>query len=339
MAIGIDSHKETLAAAAVDQLGKVIEVRTFTNDPAGHRQTLDWLVALGGSRTVGIECSGTYGAALAWFLMGHAEDVREVPPARAFRERNRQRSTGKSDPVDAVAIARVVARDEHLPIPKRAGLMVDIRLLNDRREQLVRSRTRLVNQAHRDLVVLRPGYHSQVKTLRSKKSVRRAMALLEGDDCVRCELTRQRLEEILRLDDEIYALGKRIGAKLEESKTSLTTIDGVGVFVAATILGVVGDVSRIRSKAAFASMAGTAPLLASSGKTNRHRMNRGGNRQLNRALHVIAKTQSRTLPQAREYVERKMQEGRSYKESLRCLQRHLTNVVYRALVEDARECA
>lgn len=339
VAIGMDSHKETLAAAAVDRLGRPLDIREFPNDPAGHRQTLDWLTAFAWPRRVGIECSGTYGAALAWFLMGRGEDVREVPPARAFRERGRQRSAGKSDPVDAVAIARVVARDDHLPTPKRAGLMVDIRLLNDRREQLVRTRTRLVNQAHRDLVVLRPGYHRDVKSLRSKKNVRRAMALLDGDECVRCELTRQRLDEVLRLDDEIYVLSKRIAAKLEQSKTSLTGIDGVGTFVAATILGVVGDVSRIRSKAAFASLAGTAPLLASSGKTNRHRMNRGGNRQLNRALHVVAKTQSRMVPQAREYVGRKMQEGRSYKESLRCLQRHLTNVVYRALVDDARASA
>jgi transposase len=126
---------------------------------------------------------------------------------------------------------------------------------------------------------------------------------------------------------------------LEKAETSLTQIRGIGPFVAATILGEVGDVSRIRSKAAFASLAGTAPLKASSGKTSRHRMNRGGNRQLNRALHVMAKTQSRVLPGAREFVGRKMEEGRSYKEAIRCLQRHLTNVVYRTLVEDAKRVA
>jgi transposase len=113
----------------------------------------------------------------------------------------------------------------------------------------------------------------------------------------------------------------------------------VGTFVAATILGAVGDVTRIRSRAAFASLAGTAPLEASSGMRKRHRMNRGGNRQLNRALHVVAKTQSRSVPEARAFVGRKMEEGRSYKEAIRCLQRHLTNVVYRTLIEDARRDA
>jgi transposase len=339
VAIGVDSHKETLAAAAVDELGRQLADRVFANDPTGHRTAADWITGLGEHRIVGVECSGSYGAALAWLLMDRGEDVHEVPPAETFRERRRRRSAGKSDPVDALAIARVVAREQHLPTPKRAGIMVDIRLLNNRRDQLIRARTRLVNQAHRDLVILKPGYQKTVKSLRSKRNVRGAISLLESDTSVRSELTRTRLEEVLELDDTIYALSKRIARKLEDSRTSLTGIRGVGVFVAAKILGEVGDVSRIRSQAAFASFAGTAPLQASSGQTKRHRMNRGGNRQLNNALHVIAKTQSRIVPEAREFVGRKMQEGRSYKEALRCLQRHLANVVYRVLVEDARRAA
>lgn len=123
---------------------------------------------------------------------------------------------------------------------------------------------------------------------------------------------------------------------LVEAGSSLTSIKGLGPFVAAKILGEIGDVSRIRSKAAFASLAGTAPVKASSGQTTRHRMNRQGNRQLNRALHVVAKAQSRLCPEARDFVGRKMQEGKSYKEALRCLQRHLANVVYRTLIKDAK---
>jgi transposase len=153
-------------------------------------------------------CSGSYGAALAWYLMGRGEDVREVPGSRTFRERRRKSSDGKSDDVDALAIARVVAREQNLPVPKQAGLMVDLKLLNDHRDHLVRARTRLSNQAHRELVILRPGYQKQVTTLRSKKYVRAALALLEGDVCVRAELTRERLLKRLELDDEIYRLGK-----------------------------------------------------------------------------------------------------------------------------------
>lgn len=336
VAIGVDSHKATLAVSAVDPLGSQLDAREFPNDPAGHRRALAWVAQWDQKRVIGIEGSGLYGAALAWFLLEHDEDVREVPASLTFRERNRRRSDGKSDPIDALAIARVVARERGLGTPKRAGLMVDLKLLNGHRDQLIRARTRLANRAHRELVILRPGYQKAVPSLRSKKNVCAAVSLLRGDTSIRSELTVCRLEEILGLDTAIYCLGKRIEDKLEESKTSLTQLRGIGTFVAAAILGEVGQVSRIRSKAAFASLSGTAPLKASSGKTNRHRLNRGGNRQLNRALHVFAKTQSRVVPEARAFVSRKMEEGRSYKEALRALQRHLANVVYRRLVDDAR---
>lgn len=338
MAIGVDSHKATLAIAIVDEVGRELGARSFANDPTGHKRALEWIGSWGDDRVVGIECSGTYGAGLAWVLMDRGEDVREVPAVRTFRER-RRRAGAKSDPIDAVAIARVVAREKDLPVPKRAGAAVDLRLLNGHRDQLLRLRTQLANRCHRDLVILRPGYQHRVPSLRSKKNVRLAMDLLAGDGSVRAELARGRLQSILALNDEIYRFGVRISSKLEELNTSLTKIDGIGPFVAATILGSVGDVGRIRSSAALASMAGTAPLEASSGVRKRHRMNRGGNRQLNRALYVAAKTQSRRTPAAQALVARKMEEGRSYKEALRCLQRHLTNVVYRALLEDAKQSA
>jgi transposase len=339
VAVGIDTHKATLVAAAVDEVGRPLASQVFDNDPKGHRQAFEWIVGLGEERVVGIECSGSYGAALAWHLMGRGEDVREVPTARTYRERKRKTSDGKSDAVDALAIARVVARESELPVPKQAGLMVDLKLLTDHRDRLTRARTRLSNQVHKELVILRPGYQKTISSLRSKKHVRAALALIEGDTSIRAELTRLRLQERLRLDDEIYRFGKRIEALVLESGTSLTDLKGVGSFAAAKILGEVGDVSRIRSKAAFASLAGTAPLVASSGQRHRHRMNRGGNRQLNHALHVIAKSQSRVVPEVREYVGRKLKEGKSYKEALRCLQRRLTDVVYKTLLEDAKRLA
>jgi transposase len=339
VAIGVDSHKETLAAAAVDEVGRRLESQVFANDPKGHHKMFEWIVAHGPERVTGIECSGSYGAALAWYLMDHGENVREVPTGLSYRERKRKRSDGKSDEVDALAIARVTAREQNLPVPKQAGIMVDLKLLNDHRDDLIRHRTRLSNQAHHELVILRPGYQTVVKSLRSKKHVVAALALIEGDSSIRAELTRDRLKRRLQLDDEIYRLGKRIQAKLVESKTTLTQLKGAGTFVAAKILGEVGDVSRIRSKAAFASLAGTAPVPASSGQRNRHRLNRGGNRQLNHALHVIAKAQSRIVPEVRVYVGKKMEEGKSYKEGLRCLQRHLSNVIYKTLVEDAKRVA
>lgn len=335
MAVGVDTHKATLAAAAVDDVGRQVSMREFPNDPAGHRKASDWIEQLGAERVVGIEGSGLFGAAFSWFLLERGEKVHEVPAGLTFRERNRKRSDGKSDPVDALAIARVVAREEHLPIPKRAGLMVDLKLLNSHREHMIRSRTRLANYAHRDLVILRPGYQRTVANLRSMKNITQATSLLKGDQSIRAELTADRLGQIIALDRQLRQLEKRIAAMLEISGTSITKLKGIGNFVAATILGEVGDVSRIRSRSAFASFAGVAPLQASSGKTSRHRFNRGGNRQLHRALHTMAKTQSRVVPEARAFVGRKMEEGKSYKEAIRSLQRHLSNVVYRTLVQDA----
>ncbi|MGH2806585.1 MAG: transposase [Actinomycetota bacterium] len=149
------------------------------------------------------------------------------------------------------------------------------------------------------------------------------------------ELVRRRLAQMRRLDADIATIDKDIAAKLEESETTLTEIPGVGPFVAARILGEVGDPNRIRSRAAFGVISGTAPLVASSGRVARHRLNRQGNRKLNRALFVVAMTQARIHPEARAYMARKRSEGKSYWEALRCLKRNLANVIYRRLVEDA----
>ena len=153
---------------------------------------------------------------------------------------------------------------------------------------------------------------------------------------MRAELGRKRLGELSRLDREIAAMDRRIEGTVRKTGTSLTSIPGVGPFIAAKILGEVGDPSRVRSKPAFAVLSGTAPLSASSGQVQRHRLNRGGNRQLNWALHYIALAQCRIMPDAQAYMDRQREAGKSHKEAMRCLKRHLSNVVYRHLVADAR---
>jgi transposase len=335
VAIGIDTHKGSLAAAAVDVLGRVLGVREFANDPKGHRLLMRWVKEQGQPHTIGIEGSLHYGAAVARMLLERAEDVREVSPSLTHLER-RRRSKGKSDPVDAVAIARVVAADETLPSARRTALLSDLKLLVDYRDQLVRTRTQVANRVHADLVVLRPGYEAVVPNLRARRHVARARALVSRDRSVQGELVRHRLREILRLEAEIAEADRRIADKLGEVDTTLTHIPGVGPFIAAKILGEVGEVSRIRSKASFAQLSGTAPLIASSGQTHRHRLNRRGNRQLNWALHYIALAQSRTSDEAKSYLARQRESGKSHKEAMRCLKRHLSNVVYRHLLMDAR---
>jgi transposase len=335
VAMGIDTHKRSLAAASVDALGRVLDVREFDNDPTGHRSLLRWVKEQAQPRRIGIEGSLHYGAAVASRLLAKGEDVREVSPSLTHVER-RRRAKGKSDPIDAVAIARVVAAEDTLPSARRTVLLSDLKLLVDHRDQLVRSRTQVANRVHADLVILRPGYEAVVPNLRARRHVRKARSLLAKDRSVRAELVRHRLADILRLEAEIAEADRRIADKLGEVDTTLTQIPGVGPFIAAKILGEVGEVSRIRSKASFALLSGTAPVIASSGQTHRHRLNRKGNRQLNWALHYIALVQSRTNADAKVYLARQRESGKSHKEAIRCLKRHLSNVVYRHLVIDGR---
>ena len=152
---------------------------------------------------------------------------------------------------------------------------------------------------------------------------------------MRVELARAELARVGGLDAECLVLEGRIRALVQLSGSSLPMIVGVAAITAAKIMGETGDPRRFRSAPAFAAMSGTAPVPASSGQTNRHRLNRGGNRQLNRALHTIALTQSRTDPRAKAYMEKRMSEGKSWLEAMRCLKRHLANVVLRTMLADA----
>lgn len=339
VAVGVDSHKRTLAAAAVDELGRVCDHGEFTNDPRGHRRLAAWAENLGDDVTIGIEGSQGLAAALTTTLLAAGARVVEVPPALAVRERRRRSGRGKSDATDAVAIAVVTARGEGVSDAARSQKCVDLKLLVARRDELVEARTMLANRVHSDLGVLRPGYHTRIPNLTTHSNLARAAALMRGDKSVRAEVTRQRITEIRRLERSISHVTKDIAARVEAAGTALTSIPGLGPVMAATILGEVGHPGRTRSKAAFARLAGTAPLEASSGATHRHRLDRRGNRQLNRCLHIVALNQARRTERARVYLQRKRQEGKTHKEAMRCLKRQLSNIVFRALADDARRLA
>lgn len=336
VAIGVDSHKSSLAAAALDEVGRVVGVREFSNDARGHGALLAWSKAQGHERIIGIEGAGSYGAGLVRHLIDVDEKVFEVPAFLTHRERKRNPSKGKSDPSDAVAIARVTARGEGLSSPRRVEIFVDLKLLSDHRDQVIRARTRLINRTHIDLVVSHPGYEKKIPKLNSKKNQTSALTLLRGDRSVRAQLIRDRVGEIRRLTTKISGIEKQIAVKVRESGTTLTELPGIRFVIAAKILGEVGDPARIRSKGAFAMLTGTAPLEASSGMTKRHRLNRGGNRQLNYALHMMARARLRHDSDSKAYVARRKLEGKSEREATRCLKRHLSNVVFRQLVTDVK---
>jgi transposase len=332
MVIGVDSHKETLAACAVDAIGRQGAAAEFSNSRPGHEALLDWALELPGDHVFAIEGSGGFGRPLALHLMDHHQTVVEVPSGLTARERRRLRAPGKSDPGDALAIARVALREDHLPKPASTGWSRSLRELVDYRDQLVGERTRCANRLHADLVELCPGYQVEIKNLVAKRYLARAERLLAHESQTQAGLARRRLQALRRLDLEIAELKLEITRMVEASGTNLTAITGISTLVAARILGEVGDVRRFPSRNHFASATGTAPVPSSSGSVRRHRLNRGGNRRLNRALHTVALVQAQIDPRGRAYLLRRRAEGKSWREAIRCLKRHLSNVIYRELM-------
>jgi transposase len=332
-AVGIDTHKGSLAACAVDALGAVLGEATFGNDPAGHRALGAWATAVVPGGRLGFEGSSTFGAAAARALERAGFDVREVPPHLSRRERLRTRRAGKSDPGDALAIARVTAREADLPPIRRVDPTTELGLLVAARDDLVAEATRLRNRLHADLVVLVPGYGSRVARLVAERELDSAGQTLRRRPGVQAELARERLADLRRRQARIRVLTTRIERHV--AGHPLLELPGAGPLTVATLVSETGELGRFRSADAFAMLAGVAPIPASSGQVHRMRLNRGGNRQLNRALHVIALAQARRFPPAQTYVARKIAAGHTWKDAIRALKRHLARVVFRLLQEGA----
>jgi transposase len=327
--IGIDTHKATLAACAIDEIGQPLAEATFSNDPAGFGALLAWLRELGGVERIGLEGSAGYGAAAARFLLAAGEAAVEVPPQLSHRERIRTRRAGKSDPGDALAIARVTSRETDLPPVRLPDASRELGLLVEAREDLVAEATRVRNRLHADLVVLVPGYIAAAANLVAERHRKTASRLLQRLPGVQAELARDRLARLGRLTIEVRELERRIEGLVADHP--LRQLPGAGPLVTAKLVAETGDVRRFRSADAFAMLAGVAPIPASSGQTRRMRLNRGGNRQLNRALYSIAFAQVRTHPPAKAFVARKRAEGKSWREAIRALKRHLARIVFRLL--------
>ena len=327
--VGIDTHKATLAACAIDEIGQVLAERTFPNEPAGFEGLLIWLGELGGISRIGLEGSAGYGAAAARFLLAAGQPAIEVPPQLSHRERLRTRRAGKSDPGDALAIARVTLRESDLPPVRLDDASRELKLLVEARDDLAAEATRVRNRLHADLVVIAPGYSAVATNLVADKYRRAAGKLLRGMPGVQAELARGRLVRLAKLATELRALDRRIDGLVADHP--LRQLWGAGPLVTAKLLGEIGDIRRFRSADAFAMLAGVAPIPASSGQTSRMRLNRGGNRQINRALHGIVLAQVRTYQPAKDFVARKRAEGKSWREALRALKRHLARIVFRLL--------
>jgi transposase len=328
-AIGVDTHRDTLAACAVDDVGGVVAEATFGNDPAGHAALGSWAREVAPGARLGFEGSSTFGAAAARTLEATGFAVREVPPHLSRRERQRTRRAGKSDAGDALAIARVTAREAELPPIRRVDATTELGLLLAARADLIAEATRIRNRLHADLVVLVPGYGGRVANLVWERHLATAGRALRRRSGVHAELARERLAELRRRQARIRALAGRIERLV--AGHPLLELPGAGPLTVAALIAETGDLRRFRSADAFAMLAGVAPIPASSGKTQRMRLNRGGNRQLNRAVHVIAVVQARTYEPARTYVARKTAGGKTWRDAIRALKRQLARVIFRLL--------
>ncbi|MCA1837976.1 MAG: IS110 family transposase [Actinobacteria bacterium] len=334
--VGVDPHKDSHEVAACDAMGRELNRTTFPNTETGNQDALDWIQALDAELVVGVECSGSYGAVLTRLLVRAGLDVREVPSLLTHGERRRRPAQGKSDQVDALAIARAVARGEGLSLPKLGDIYEELKLLVDERKSLVTRKTQLINKTHSDLVILRPGYHREIPRLNRKCHIARARKLVNKDTSTRGLLVKARLKEIERVIAEISTIEKLIKAKVLESGTSLHHQGGISFVLAATIVGEVGDPGRIRSEGAFAMFNGTAPVIASSGRVNHHRLNRRGNRTINFAIHTVAVVRARRDERTRAFLAKKLSEGKTNKDAMRCLKRHISNDIYRQMLNDIK---
>ena len=336
--IGVDPHKASVAVAAVDEVtGELIERAGFPQNRVGLRSLERWARRFP-KRRWAVENAGGLGRHLAVRLATVSETVVDVPPKLSARVR--VLSTGnarKNDGVDALAIALAASRNERLTRVDPEADSEVLRLLSERREDLVAERTRALNRLHGLLRDLVPG--GVARTLSADRAARilRGIRAQGGASArLRRRLASEVLRDIRTLDRKIADLNERIETEVEASGTTLTEIFGVGLILAARIIGTVGDVARFPSKGHFASYSGTALLESSSGEVVRHRLSLGGNRKLNYALHMVAVCQARSDARGGVYYRKKMAEGKSRKEALRCLKRRISDAVFKSLVADSQ---
>ena len=338
--IGVDPHKGSVAVAALDEAeasGELVEraAFSFSQDRAGLRSLKRWAKRFP-ERRWAVENASGLGRHLALRLAA-GESVVDVPPKLSARVR--VLSTGndrKNDGLDALATALAASRNERLAAIDPEAASEALRLLSERREDLVAERTRALNRLHGLLRDLLPGGASGTLSARRAARILRGIKPKGASARLRRRLASEVLRDVRTLDGKIADLNGRIEAEVEASGTTLTEIFGVGPILAAKIIGTVGNVARFPSKSHFASYLGTAPVEASSGDVVRHRLSLAGNRRLNYALHMVAVCQARSDARDGAYYRKKIAEGKSRKEALRCLKRRISDAVFRSFVADSQ---
>jgi transposase len=334
--LGVDAHKRTHTIVAVDERGRQIAQRTITATTADHLALLAWAEQFGDERLWAVEDCRHLSRRLERDLLGAGEQIARVPTKMMAATRRTSRQYGKSDPIDALAVARAALQEPDLPLARLDGPARDVRLLVDHREDLVAERTRIINRLRWHLHELDPTFDPPARSFDRAKTLTQVAGKLEHETGTVARLARLLLDRCATLTEEIKTLETEIGSLVDQIAPALLEICGCATLTAAKIIGEAADARRFRNKDAFARYTGTAPLPVWSSNHPRHRLSRVGNRQLNCALHRIALTQAHWHPDARAYLERRRNAGDSSKEAMRALKRRLSDVVYRALLTDAR---
>ncbi|MDX3078646.1 IS110 family transposase [Streptomyces sp. MI02-7b] len=331
--VGVDTHKDCHVAVAISMLGVVLGTGSFPVSAAGYQELLDWARATGQVKRAGVEGTGSYGAGLTRALHAAGVEVLEINrPNRALRRRR-----GKTDAVDAEAAARAVLSGEAAVVPKNGdGPVEAIRVLKIAKDSASKARVQAVNQLRSVLVnassrVREPLEHLSLPHLIVQCSTGSWTGLEPAELALTCTLGRL-ARRVQYLDAEIKDALKQITALIQQTAPDLLQVQGIGPDSAAALLIAAGDnPDRLRGEASFAALCGTSPVEASSGKTSRRRLSRGGNRQANAALFRAVLSRLRWDPTTQKYLQRRTAEGLSKREIIRCLKRYLARTVFKIL--------
>ena len=334
--IGVDTHKLSATIEVVDHLEQMLGSGRFTTDRAGYSAMRNYAKSWS-ERVWAVEGANGVGRPLAQRLLESGEQVVDVPAKLAARVR--LFDTGhnrKTDALDAHSVAVLAVRTPNLRILRVDGELEALRMLTDRREALTRRRVQTVCRLQALLTELLPG---QAKRDITALQAKRLLATVRPRDIAgktRRRIAAEELAELIVVDAKIKRATAELKAVVLARDSRLMDIDGVGAVVAARILADVGDVARFADRNRFASWTGTAPLDASSGEQDRHRLSRAGNRRVNHMIHIAAVTQIRLDTEGRAYYRRKRAEGKKPMEAMRCLKRRISDAIYRQLVADAQ---
>src|SRR5215213_11858704 len=328
--IGVDVHKQSLTAVAVDEAGRMLAEKRVA---AANQELLEWGSGLGRERLWAIEDCRQLTRALERELIAVDEQLVRVPPKLMAPERRAGRGRGKSDPIDALAVARAALREPGLSRPRAdEEPFRELKLLVDHRDDLVDERRRVQQRLRWHLHQLDPTFAVPLRMLGRASHLERVSRWLARQEReLQVRLARELVARVRSLNRIIAELDRELEQRAAATAPALLELPGCAALTAAKLLAEIGPIDRFKSDAQLARHGGVAALEASSGRIQRHRLDRGGNRQLNAALYRIAITQGRYHPDARAYLERKQAEGKSRREAIRCLKRLLVRVIFNTL--------